>query len=65
MPLLKVILNQCATDLSGKNVLLQMGRRLPLRFSRLEIHIQFEIFKNFAGRIIVALRLAKDCLALS
>lgn len=33
--------------------------------SRLEIHIQFEIFKNLAGRIIVALRLAKDCLALS
>lgn len=65
MPLLKVILNQCATDLSGKNALLQMGRKLPLRISKLEIHIQFEVFENLACRIVVALRLAKDCLALS
>lgn len=33
MPLLKVILNQFVTDLSGKNALLQMGKRLSLRFS--------------------------------
>ena len=49
-------------------ILLAHGKIAEVIFStllRLEIHIQFEIFKNFAGRIIVALRLAKNCLALS
>ena len=49
-------------------ILFANGKIAEVIFStllRLEIHIQFEIFKNFAGRIIVALRLAKDCLALS
>lgn len=53
--------NSKPLEIKGQEAFAPLFHSIP----RLEIHIQFEIFKNFAGRIIVALRLAKDCLALS
>lgn len=53
--------NSKPLEIKGQEALAPLFHSIP----KLEIHIQFEIFKNFAGRIIVALRLAKNCLALS